>query len=144
VVDRRQTCRFSFQSDIVNNDIISATFGVYIRRATHGAHRPYMATWVLVYSLWEVAADRPPERHLVHRRRIYLDHRDTGRWHRFSFLVQVRRWIANPHSNHGLLIQATDSRGEPLAVIQPISDAELPYVSDTATSYCSFWCLVFT
>jgi len=89
-----------------------------------------MATWVLVYALRAVASGRPPERQLVHRRRIYLDDRDTGRWHHFRFLGLVRRWIANPHSNQGLFVQATDSRGEPLAVIQPNSDAEQPYVSD--------------
>ena len=89
-----------------------------------------MATWVLVYALWAVAPGRPPERHLVHRRRIYLDDRDTGQWHHFSFLAQVRRWIANPHSNQGLFVQATDSRGEPLAVIQPNNADEQPYVSD--------------
>lgn len=89
-----------------------------------------MATWVLVYALWAVARDRPPERHLVHRRRIYLDDRDTGRWHHFSFLGQVRRWITNPHGNQGLFVQATDSRGEPLAVIQPLSDEEKPYVTE--------------
>jgi len=126
--DRQQTCRFTFQSDIDNGDIVSATFGIYIRRASHSARSPYMATWVLVYALWPVAPDRPVERHLVHRRRIYLDDRDTGRWHHFSFLSQVRRWISNPHSNQGLLVQATDSRGEPLAVIQPNSDEEQPYV----------------
>jgi len=88
-----------------------------------------MATWVLVYALWAGAAGQQPERNLVHRRRIYLDDRDTGRWHHFSFLAQVRRWVANPQSNQGLFVQATDSRGEPLAVIQPNSNDEEPYVS---------------
>jgi len=46
----------------------------------------------------------------------------------------VRRWIAQPHGNGGLLVQATDSRGEPLAVIQPITDDELPYVSRAPSS----------
>ena len=122
-----------FQSDIVHDDIVSATFGVYIRRATHTAQRPRMATWVLVYALRAVVSSGPPERRLVHRRRIYLDDRDTGRWHHFIFLAQVRRWIVNPQSNQGLFVQATDSRGEPLAVIQPNSDQEQPYVSDLCT-----------
>jgi len=122
-----------FQSDIVHDDIVSATFGVYIRRATHTAQRPRMATWVLVYALRAVVPSGPPERRLVHRRRIYLDDRDTGRWHHFIFLAQVRRWIVNPQSNQGLFVQATDSRGEPLAVIQPNSDQEQPYVSDLCT-----------
>lgn len=131
-VDSQQSCRFSFQSDIAPNDVVSATFGIYIRRATatHAAvppQRPHMATWVLVYALWAVARDRPPERHLVHRRRIYLNNNDTGRWHHFSFLDQVRRWITNPHGNQVLFVQATDSRGEPLAVIEPLSDEEKPY-----------------
>ena len=130
--DRQQTCRFRFQTDIANDDIVSATFGIYIRpaRTQQGAGRPRMATWVLVYALWAGAPGRPPERRLVHRRRIYLDQRDTGRWHHFSFLALVRRWIANPHSNRGLFVQATDGRGEPLAVIQPNNDEEQPYVSD--------------
>ena len=138
----RQTCRFRFQSDMADDDIVSATFGVYIRRAARSASArrrsrpPYMATWVLVYALRAVApAGRPPERRLVHRRRIYLDDRDTGRWHHFRFLSQVRRWIANPHSNHGLFVQATDSRGEPLAVVRPASDDEQPYVSRIPLCY---------
>jgi len=129
--DGQQTCRFRFQSDMVTDDIVSATFGIYIRQAAHTSQRPHMATWVLVYALWAAAApDQPPERHLVHRRRIYLDDRDTGRWHHFSFLSQVRRWVAEPDTNQGLFVQATDSRGEPLAVIQPINNEEQPYVKD--------------
>jgi len=133
LAERQQTCRFRFQSDMVPNDIVSATFGIYIRRAAHAAQSPRMATWVLVYALWAVAPGQPPERHLVHRRRIYLDDRDTGRWHHFSFLAQVRRWVADPRSNQGLFVQATDSRGEPLAVIQPNNNEEQPYVSDICT-----------
>ena len=115
---------------MASNDIVSASFGVYIRQATHSARRPRMATWVLVYALWAVAPDQTAERRLVHRRRIYLDERDTGRWHHFSFLAQVRRWVANPQNNQGLFVQATDSRGEPLAVIQPNSNEEQPYVRE--------------
>ena len=122
----------------MHDDIVSATFGVYIRRATRAAHA-HMATWVLVYALRAVTPGQPPDRRLVHRRRIYLDDRNTGRWHHFSFLAQVRRWIANPHTNHGLFVQATDSRGEPLAVIQPNSDDEQPYVSDLRSA---FWATV--
>jgi len=110
-VNHSGACQFRFSSDLGKNEIFKATLGVYVRRTATTAWTTYLLIYAVVDSSTQV-------RTMIGRRPIHLRPGSTGAWHSFKITREVRAWLENPRSNHGLIIEATDDRGLPVVVVQ--------------------------
>ena len=115
-------CQFRISSDLNKNDVYKATLGVYVRRTAGTAWNTYL----LVYAVLE---PRNGVRRMIGRRPIHLRAGSTSAWHQFKITREVRGWLDNSTTNHGLIIEATDDRGVPVAVVQTNRSDDEPFVS---------------
>lgn len=118
-------CQFWFQPDLSNSEVLRAYFSVYLRRPSTRHDRGVNDTFILGYRL------QRDDRGRIIRQRLFSKKislaNDTGQWHMFSVMHAVRRWLIEPQTNLGLVVEVTDSQGEPLAIIEPRNADEEPY-----------------
>ena len=120
-VNHSGACQFRFSSDLGKNEVHKATLGVYVRRTATTA----WMTYLLVYAV----VDRNTQvRQMIGRRPIHLRPGSTSAWHQFKITREVRAWLEDPTSNHGLIIEATDDRGLPIVVVQTNRPEDEPFV----------------
>lgn len=136
---RNNVCYFAFPMSEIRyvQQIVRLNFGVYIRQVSDDPRGPARSTLLLVYLL------RPDgERRLLRRRQITLSLQDTGLWYYFRlYPSEIQSWLNNPETNYGLLVESSNGRGEPLAVVTPLNEDEKPFVS-ASIMLISVWCLL--
>ena len=66
---------------------------------------------------------------MIGRRPIRLRQDSTAAWYQFRITREVRAWLEDPTSNHGLIVEATDDRGVPVVVVQTNRPEDEPFVS---------------
>lgn len=115
---------FQFQSEMSHQQIVTATISIYVRRTPNPG---LSATWLLLYRLGQLPSipGESQERETMRRRRIEMSSlRDSGQWFTFDIRVHVERWILHQNVSYGIMVQVSDGRGEPLAIVQPQTPEE--------------------
>lgn len=115
---------FQFQSEMSHQQIVSAMISIYVRRTPNPG---LSATWLLLYRLGQLPSSpgESQERETMRRRRIEMSSlRDSGQWFSFDIKLHVERWISHQNVSYGIMVQVSDGRGEPLAVVQPQTSEE--------------------
>lgn len=114
-----------------SSQVIRANLGLYIRsvaNASASSSQTPRYTWILVYRLGSGVTQ---DRFLIRKKKIALTSAETGQWYHFDVKTLVVGWIDGPDTNHGIVVHASDGRGEPLTVTAPRNEAEeshLPYL----------------
>src|SRR6218665_276820 len=108
--------------------------GIFLRGLT--SHSSITHTWILVYRVWPIPSQ---ERVLIHRRRIPLrDLSPAGRWLTFNMKSHVEYAMQHRNTTIGFIVQASDGRGESLAIINLRNATEDVFVSE-CTMHLSTW-----
>jgi hypothetical protein len=120
--------RFKIPSELHNSEIVNATFGVYVRSPStqNPSRRP---TWLLVYGRKGAGG---AERLFIGKRIVNLTASSghTDAWYQIRIMpAAISSWLSRPSAFHDIEVQVTDHRGFSLAVIEPRSDDEQPFVS---------------
>lgn len=111
---------FNFTADLAHQQVVNATMGIFIRRPV--AHTSLITTWILIYRVRPLPSQ---ERVLVHKRRVTLDQlRGRGQWFTFNMKSYVESSVSQTNASFGFVIQASDGRGEPLAIVNPQNQSE--------------------
>lgn len=128
------TCSFTFSSELTADQVISAQLGLYIRERNEERRRGDggPATWILIYRVGRPQrATSTTDKVLYRKRKIFLNSVDTGRWYYFDVKTLLDFWIRQPESNFGIQVIASDSTGQPLAVLPTTNDNDdvfRPYI----------------
>jgi len=111
---------FNFTADLANQQIVNATMGIFIRRPTNPSS--LITTWILVYRVRPLPSQ---ERVLVHRRRVLLNQlSNVGQWFTINMKHHVESSVSQVNTSIGYVVQASDGRGEPLAIVNPRTQEE--------------------
>jgi len=128
--DASRFCYFPFPMSEIRSpsQIVDVIIGIYIRPAPVQQYQSSSGerhTYILIYMI------RPNgERNLLRKRRIALTSTDTGKWCHFSLKKEeIQHWITTPETNYGLMVQGSDGRGQPIAIVTPRDTSEESLVS---------------
>ena len=116
---------FDLKSDAIRSSIVKATLGLYVRRPR--GEGPQNVTYMIIDKFLSNADDKKCR--FKYKKINYSKRSSTGKFYLFEVTRMVQKWIDNPDSNFGLLVESnTLHDGKPMVVTNP-GPNEAEYVS---------------